>query len=101
MAATDPDPSSPTRSFQQQVEAKEVRKLKARQEGVRHFWFGLGLSGLIGWSVAVPALLGVSLGIWIDHHVPSRLSWTLMSMLGGLLLGCWNAWIWLQREGRR
>jgi len=33
-------------------------------------WFGLGMMGLIGWSVVVPTLLGAALGIWLDTHHP-------------------------------
>jgi ATP synthase protein I len=33
-------------------------------------WFGLGMMGLIGWSVAVPTLLGAALGIWLDNRYP-------------------------------
>jgi ATP synthase protein I len=54
--------------------------------------------GLVGWSVAIPTLLGVTLGIWIDLKWPSRYSWTLMFLIIGVLLGCLNAWFWLSRE---
>jgi ATP synthase protein I len=45
-------------------------------------------------------MAGVALGIWIDATWPGRFSWTLMLMLGGLLLGCWNAWYWISLEQR-
>ena len=57
------------------VAAKEARKLKARREANRDVWFGLGMFGLVGWSVAIPTLLGVAIGIWIDVTWPSRFSW--------------------------
>ena len=56
------------------------------------------MSGLIGWSVTVPTLLGVALGAWLDEHHPSTYSWTLMMMLIGLIIGCLNAWHWVSRE---
>lgn len=56
--------------------------------------------GLVGWSVVMPTLLGVAAGLWVDSRWPSRFSWTLMLMLGGLLLGCWNAWYWVSLEQR-
>ncbi len=96
-----PTQSPRSKQFRHQIERKEVRKLKARQSRSRSLWFGLGLSGLMGWSVAIPTLLGIHLGIWIDQRFPSRLSWTLMMMISGLFLGCWNAWIWLQKERQR
>lgn len=80
------------------VEEKAARKLKARQTGRRSIWFGLGMFGLIGWSVALPTLAGVALGLWIDRHWPSRISWTLTLLFVGVVLGCLNAWRWIKRE---
>jgi ATP synthase protein I len=54
--------------------------------------------GLIGWSVAIPTLLGAALGMWIDSKVDGRQSWTLMLLIGGLVLGCLNAWRWVREE---
>ena len=59
-----------------QVGAKASRKLKARKS-TQGVWFGLGMMGLIGWSVVVPTLLGAALGLWLDKHYPGKQSWTL------------------------
>ena len=83
------------------VQAKEERKLKSRRKTGGGVWFGLGMFGLIGWSVAVPVLIGVALGIWIDHTWPSRFSWTLMLLILGVMLGSWNAWHWVSQERRK
>lgn len=80
------------------VERQVQRKLKARSEKRRGIWFGLGMFGLIGWSVAIPTLAGIALGIWIDSQWPSRVSWTLTLMFAGLVLGCVNAWRWIGKE---
>jgi ATP synthase protein I len=82
------------------VAAQERRKLRARRHPVRGTWFGLGMYGLVGWSVVIPTLAGVALGLWIDRAWPSRFSWTLMLLLVGLLVGCWNAWYWVSLEQR-
>ena len=81
--------------FSRKVGVNERRKLRARRDKPKSVWFGLGMFGLIGWSVIVPALLGVALGVWIDQHYPSRYSWTLMLLVIGLLLGCLKAWNWV------
>ncbi len=83
------------------IGAKEARKLRARQEQDRGVWFGLGMFGLVGWSVAIPTLIGIAVGIWIDRTWPSRYSWTLMMLFVGVVLGCLNAWFWVKRESRR
>ena len=84
--------------FIRKVAAKESRKIRARRDKNQIIWFGLGLLGLVGWSVVTPTLLGTALGVWIDTQFPSRVSWTLMLMFGGLILGCLNAWHWVSRE---
>jgi len=82
-----------------QVDRKSARRARARREGRHGLGYGLGLFGLIGWSVAVPTLLGIALGVWIDRRSASPYSWTLMLMLFGVVLGCLNAWFWLRKEG--
>ena len=89
--------SAPT--FAEQVGVKAVRKLKARRNPSQ-VWFGLGMMGLIGWSVAVPTLLGTALGLWLDARHPGGHSWTLALLVGGLVIGCVNAWHWVAKEDK-
>jgi len=84
----------------QEVGAKAARKLKARRNSTQGVWFGLGMMGLIGWSVVVPTLLGAALGIWLDNRYPGSYSWALMLLIIGLVLGCLNAWHWMAKEGK-
>jgi len=84
--------------FSRQVGAQAARKLKAKRGAKRSIWFGLGMSGLIGWSVTVPILIGVALGMWLDKHYPSPYSWTLMLLLIGLIVGCLTAWHWVHSQ---
>ena len=83
------------------VGEKEARKLRARQRREESIWFGLGMFGMVGWSVAAPTLLLLSLGVWIDRRWPGPYSWTLMLLLLGIGLGCLNAWYWVSRERRQ
>ena len=85
-------------AFSRQVGAQATRKLKAKRGAKKSIWFGLGMSGLIGWSVTVPTLIGAALGIWVDKHYPSSVSWTLMLLLTGLIIGCLSAWHWVDSE---
>lgn len=86
------------REFDQEVGNKEGRKLRARRDKDRTLWFGLGMFGLVGWSVAIPTLLGVALGIWIDVTWPSPFSWTLALLFAGAALGAFNAFYWVSQE---
>lgn len=85
-------------SLSQEVGTKETRKLKARRDSTPTVWFGLGMMGLIGWSVVVPTLLGTALGLWLDKHHPGKHSWTLALLVAGLMIGCFNAWYWVAKE---
>lgn len=87
-------------SFSREVGAKAARKLHARRS-TSGVWFGLGMMGLIGWSVVVPTLLGAALGIWLDQRYPGRHSWTLTLLIIGLAVGCFNAWHWVDKEDRK
>lgn len=79
--------------------AKEQRKLRARKED-RGVWFGLGMFGLVGWAVAVPTIIGVGLGVWLDREWESTISWTLTGLFVGVAVGCLSAWYWVKRESR-
>lgn len=80
------------------ISVKAARKLKARQNPTPGVWFGLGMMGIIGWSVVVPTLLGAALGLWLDKHHPGAHSWTLALLIAGLTLGCFNAWHWVAQQ---
>jgi len=83
-----------------QVGAKAARKLKARRNATQGVWFGLGMMGLIGWSVVIPTLLGAALGLWLDKNHPGPHSWTLALLVAGLVIGCVNAWHWVTKEDK-
>ncbi|TKB07001.1 AtpZ/AtpI family protein [Desulforhopalus sp. IMCC35007] len=84
--------------FVREVGERAVRKLRARRHESRTIWFGLGMMGLIGWSVVIPTLFGTMLGLWLDKHYPEGRSWTLALLVGGLCIGCFNAWHWVAKE---
>ena len=86
--------------FSREVGAKAARKLKARHNSTPGVWFGVGMRGLIGWSVAMPTLLGAALGLWLDKQHPGNHSWTLALLVAGLAIGCLNAWRWVAKEDK-
>ncbi|MEO8765751.1 MAG: AtpZ/AtpI family protein [Ginsengibacter sp.] len=86
--------------FSNQVAEKEKRKLKALREKNGTVWFGLGMFGMVGWSVAVPSVLGAGLGIWMDKRYPQTFSWTLTFLIIGLFSGSIIAWYWVTKEDK-
>jgi ATP synthase protein I len=85
-------------AFAAAVETREKRKIRALQKKDKSHWFGLGMFGVVGWSVALPVVGAVFLGIWVDQKWPGPYSWTLMLLVLGLTAGCLNAWTWISRE---
>ena len=85
--------------FSDEVARKEKRKLKALHEK-NSVWSGLGMMGMIGWSVAVPSLLGAALGIWLDKKYPQSFSWILSLLVVGIVAGCIIAWYWVDKEDK-
>lgn len=94
------NPAPDKSGFGQQVGKMAALKLKAKRHATQTIWTGLGMMGLVGWSVVIPTLLGTALGIWIDEHYPGSHSWTLALLSAGLVLGCFNAWHWVAKEDR-
>ena len=86
--------------FTGEIRIREHRKIRARKQKSDEVWFGLGTFGMVGWSVAIPTVLGIFSGIWIDRTWPSRYSWTLMLLVIGLAFGCVNTWFWVNRQRR-
>lgn len=97
----DPRKSTGKEQFSDKVRSDAERKRRAREQGGRSAWFGLGMFGLVGWSVAVPTLIGIGIGVWLDRRWPGQVSWTLTLLIIGIALGCLNAWYWIKQESRR
>ena len=93
----EPQPRIPD-EVEKEIGRREARKLKRQSERPKHVWFGLGMFGLVGWSVAIPTLIGAAIGMQLDAWLGDQRSWTLMLLLLGLFVGCVTAWRWLKEE---
>lgn len=99
MPAND-DTQAERHELSEKVRSREVRKLWVRRTPDRTLWHGLGTAGIIGWSIAVPTLIGVLAGLWLDRRWPGVFSWSLALLLAGVTLGCLNAWYWVSLEAK-
>ncbi|MEA1889353.1 MAG: AtpZ/AtpI family protein [Pseudomonadota bacterium] len=97
----DPHKGTSKEQFSEKVGSDAERKRRARERNERSAWFGLGMFGLVGWSVAIPTILGISIGIWLDNRWPGQVSWTLTFLIIGIALGSLNAWYWVKQESER
>lgn len=76
--------------------ARRAKRLqRARETPSASPLIGLSAFGVIGWSVAVPTVVGALLGRWLNRLAPQPFSWTLALMLAGLVLGIIYAWRWV------
>jgi ATP synthase protein I len=87
-------------ALSREIGAKVARKLMAKRNATQGVWFGLGMMGLVGWSVVVPTLLGAALGIWLDNRHAGNHPWTLALLFIGLTIGCLNAWYWVRKQDK-
>jgi ATP synthase protein I len=74
-----------------EVGAKQERMLRARREK-NGIWSSIAILGVIGWSVSMPTVIGVAVGVWLDRRWPQHFSWALTLLITGLLIGCVSAW---------
>ncbi len=88
------------REFSGQIHVHERRKIRGRKQKPDEIWFGLGMFGMVGWAVALPTVMGIFFGMWIDVTWSGPYSWTLMLLVIGLILGCVNAWYWVNKQRR-
>ncbi len=87
-------------NFVENIGVKATRKLNAKRDPTQGVWFGLGMMGLVGWSIVVPTLMGAGIGLWLDSEASGKRSWTLALLVAGLAIGCLNAWHWVSKEDR-
>lgn len=86
------------RDLAEQIANKQARRAKGRRQREHSAWYGLGIFGIVGWSVVIPMLSCLAVGIYIDAKWPGRISWTLILLVAGAVLGSLNAWYWVSRE---
>lgn len=94
--------AEPERSpdFLRRVADQAGRRRHSRDHRPNPLWVGLGSFGVVGWSVAVPTLLGIAAGLWLDRILDDRVSWTLTGLFAGAAIGSLVAWLWVSRTGR-
>lgn len=80
------------RPLDEEVRRHRERRARAQRESGRSIGQDLALAGVIGWTVVIPALLGVYAGRALDRRFGSGVFWTLGLLVAGIVLGCALAW---------
>jgi ATP synthase protein I len=64
----------------------------------RSAWRALGFVGVVGWMIAIPTVLGVMFGRWLDANYAAKHSWTLSLLVAGVFVGVFAAWQWIESQ---
>lgn len=81
----------------EKIKKDSTKKIKAQKEG-SEIMFGLGLFGIVGWSIAIPTVAGIALGVFLDKRFTQSFSWTLTLLFVGVIMGSFNAWRWIKEK---
>ena len=93
--------SKGTGGFIRELKRRDDRRRTRDEREKKGVWFGLGMIGLVGWSVAVPTVIGAAAGILLDTRTDSSYSWTIMLLFAGVITGSVIAWMWINREQKK
>lgn len=85
--------------FLEKIKTNSAKKIKSQEEG-NEIMFGLGLFGIVGWSIAIPTVMGIALGVFLDNRFTQSFSWTITLLFVGVILGSYNAWHWIKEKTR-
>ncbi len=80
---------------------KSLRRERARRRRDQNIWSYVAMFGVVGWTVAVPTVLGLAFGMFVDGRVDSERSFTITFLLVGLAIGIATAWRWITDESQR
>ena len=90
-------PETPEQRMLRDVAAKQERMLRARQARKGNL-SAVAILGVVGWSVVLPTLAGVAIGVWLDQRWPGRISWSVTLLVTRLVAGCVNAWLRIRED---
>ena len=59
----------------------------------------LGQIGVLGWMIAIPMLLAVFAGRWLDRTFDTNVFFSGSLLMLGAAFGLWSAWRWMHARG--
>jgi len=57
----------------------------------------LGQIGILGWTIVMPALIGLFVGRWLDRTFATGIFFSAPLLILGVVFGYWSAWKWMHR----
>jgi ATP synthase protein I len=80
------------------IRTRGERHRRWLREGEPSLGRHLAQVGVLGWTIVVPALIGILIGQWLDRRFGTGIFWTGPLLMVGVALGCWSAWKWMQSK---
>ena len=84
--------------IEQLKQLKQLKQVKQIKEVTKHLWI-LWLSIQAAVGIALPVLLGVGVGWWLDHHLNTSFPWiTVVLTAVGMFAGPVIIYRWVTRK---
>lgn len=93
------DKENPEKELIEKISSEAQKKIESKKRG-KEIISGFGVFGIVGFSIAIPTILGIYLGQYLDDKVDSDISFTLTFLFLGLVIGCSNAWRWVKENSK-
>lgn len=74
------------------VRKRRERRERGRSDADHSLAHDLAMIGVLGWTIVVPALLGIGLGRLLDRTLDTGIVFTAALVFVGISIGCVLAW---------
>ena len=88
------DPNGLARAAREAAE----RDRRGREDPEPSLGRRLGQIGILGWTIVVPALIGLFLGRAADRALGTGIFFSAPMLMLGVAFGFWSAWRWMHRQ---
>ncbi len=92
-----PDPR-PARRLAEAARRAAARERELHKSPEPSLGQRLGQIGVLGWTIVIPALIGLFAGRWLDKAFHSGVFFSAPLVMLGAALGLWFAWKWMSRQ---
>lgn len=93
---TDPEPNG--NGLAEAARRAAERARRGREEPEPSLGRRLGQIGILGWTIVVPALIGLFAGRALDRTLGTGIFFSAPGLLLGVAFGFWSAWRWMHRQ---
>jgi len=93
----DPGPTSRDDRLAEAARRASQREQEGRENPEPSLASRLGQIGILGWTIVVPALIGLFVGRWLDRVFGTGIFFSAPLLIVGVAFGYWSAWRWMHR----